>query len=209
MLPAHLGGHLNKTHIDRGAFELAAEIYRIGPGAIVVDVGCGTGGMFDLVTKVGASWLGVDGDWTVARAGTVIHDFATGPAPFDGRYAPTVIYQGEAFNMNTIDCDRFELGWSVEFLEHVEERYLPNVMDTFSRCEVVVATAAPPGAGGHHHVNCRTLEYWCGAFAAHGLFYSEANTIRIQKASTMAKGFMARTGMVFERDEIRRRMPRL
>jgi hypothetical protein len=44
-LPEHLGGHLNKTHVDEGALDFLIENFDI---ATMLDIGCGTGGMLDL-----------------------------------------------------------------------------------------------------------------------------------------------------------------
>jgi len=147
-----------------------------------VDVGCGPGGMREVAESMGVDWTGVDGDPAVCHStsGIRMHDFTLGPVE-------RVVDGG------------FDLAWSVEFLEHVEERYVPNYMQLFAKCAIVACTAAPPGYPGHHHVNCRSLEYWQGVFAAHGFRFDAAATAELRSASTMTKGFMAATGMLFKR----------
>ena len=178
-LPSHLGGHLNKTHNDRGSLTFLINEYKIKS---FLDIGCGPGGMVALANMRGLDALGIDGDWLVEKereAKILIHDFTTGPAP---------IYSG------------FDLGWSVEFLEHVEEKYQDFYMQAFAKCKYVLATAAGPGHAGHHHVNCQPEKYWHEVFDKYGFDYDDEVTQRIRKQeSTMQKPFMQTTGMFFKR----------
>lgn len=152
-----------------------------------LDIGCGPGGMVQLAAWRGLDAMGIDGDWEVRKepeAKVLIHDYTTGPAPLEKASLRTA----------------FDLGWSVEFLEHVDEQYLENYMQDFARCKFVVCTAAGPGAPGHHHVNCQPQEYWHAVFDKYGFDYDDETTqmIRTQK-SNMQKPFMQRTGMFFVR----------
>jgi len=175
-LPSHLGGHLNKTHNDRGTLTYCINQFKIKS---FLDVGCGPGGMVALASMRGLESVGIDGDWEVPKeddTNIVIHDFTNGPAPLDRD---------------------FDLGWSVEFLEHVEEKYMPHYMAAFQRCQIVIATAAPPGYAGHHHVNCQTQEYWHNKFDEYGFTYDPVHTEIIRKESSMQKPFLQRTGMFY------------
>jgi SAM-dependent methyltransferase len=145
-----------------------------------LDIGCGPGGMVQLAAWRGLDAMGIDGDWEVRKepeAKVIIHDFNTGPAPLDRE---------------------FDLGWSVEFLEHVEEQYQDNYMKTLERCKYVVCTF---GLGlPSKNLNSQNREYWLSVFDKHGFDYDEetTQTIRLQK-SNMQKPFMHRTGMFFVR----------
>ena len=87
---------------------------------------------------------------------------------------------------------------STEFLEHVEEKYIPNIMDTFKRCKVVICTHGLPGETyGHHHVNLQTEEWWIAKFAEYGFKHSQEGTDNIRSVSTMRKKFINRTGKMF------------
>lgn len=177
-LPSHLGGHLNKTHIDEGALNYLCKTFNI---ASMLDIGCGPGGMIELAQERGLTAVGVDGDYSIDRHSIVhIHDFTTGP-----------------WNWNT-DM-KFDLAWSVEFLEHVDEKYIPYFMKSFKRCKYALVTAAPPGWPGHHHVNCRVQEYWKGVFAANGFTFDNETTTAVKKESTMTKGFLEKNGLFFRR----------
>mgnify|MGYP003329243486 FL=1 len=179
ILPSHLGGHLNKTHNDRGALQYLMNTFNIKS---FLDIGCGPGGMVELAQLRGLRAVGIDGDWQVEKCrdtNIIIHDFNEGPLP--------------------IRLGDFDLGWSVEFLEHVEEKYQDFYMDSFKLCRYVVITAAPPGWAGHHHVNCQSSAYWIEVFDKHGFDYREDITQQIKQHSTMQKGFINLTGLFFER----------
>jgi SAM-dependent methyltransferase len=179
ILPDHLGGHLNKTHNDRGTLLFLVREYGIKS---FLDIGCGTGGMVNLAEMRGLEAVGIDGDWKVEKEtnNIIIHDFTNGPC---------LTTKAE-----------FDLGWSVEFLEHVDEKYQDNYMQAFARCKYVVTTASPPGHTGHHHVNCQTQEYWHGVFDKYGFDYNDEVTQNIRKKeSNMQKPFMQKTGMFFVR----------
>ncbi len=175
VLPAHLGGHQNETHIDDGALSLMIENFGVKS---YLDVGCGPGGMVDLAISKGLDAQGVDGDFTVKRSfPCIIHDFTTGPAPIPNRI--------------------YDMGWSVEFLEHVEQRYISNYMDAFLKCKRVVVTHGLPGQPGHHHVNLQNAEYWFHTFAMYGFLFDLNTTNKLRQASTMAERYIRTTGLVF------------
>lgn len=185
-LPDHLGGHMNKVHTDRATLLYLREKYGL---QTMVDIGCGPGDMVQIADMRGMDVIGVDGDWTLENTWVALgiknkvflHDFT----------------QGE-FNTTS---ESFDLGWSVEVLEHIDEEYLPNVMELFGRCNVVIATAAPPGHGGHHHVNEQPLEYWVDKFAEVGLIYDPEETSHIRNnVSQMRKPFMQKNGMLFKKE---------
>lgn len=179
---SHLGGHLNRTWVDQGVFNYITDRFGIRS---VVDIGCGPGGMREIAQSRGIEWLGIDGDPEVAADGVVTHDFNNGPPD--------------------LGLD-FDLGWSVEFLEHVYEEYQPNYMDVFGRCNYVVCTAAPPGWGGHHHVNEQPREYWTEAFSRYGFTYDDEVTQEMIRHTTMrfkkGRNFMMASGMFYRRNNV-------
>jgi len=182
-LPEHLGGHAYKTHLDEGALDWAINSFGIKS---YLDIGCGPGGMVELAEEKNLRVLGVDGDYTLDRYNPkrfLIHDYTTGPAPV---------------------TDNFDLAWSVEFLEHVEEKYMPNYMETFARAKYVIVTYAPPGWEGHHHVNCKDENYWIKRFEEYGFKYDEFQTKKLRTKSTMniskkRKAFVKNRGLFFTR----------
>jgi|SaaInlStandDraft_2_1057019.scaffolds.fasta_scaffold30509_3 hypothetical protein len=173
-LPDHLGGHLNKVHVDFGALDLIIDQFFIGS---MIDIGCGPGDMVEYAKEQGLEADGIDGDFTLKyNFPVILHDFQDDVPPLKRTY---------------------DLGYSTEFLEHVYEGYQANYMAAFTACKYAVVTYAPPGWEGHHHVCLKPQEYWIDVFDKHGFVYDEETSMEIRKASTMAKGFMGRTGLFF------------
>jgi hypothetical protein len=173
---AHLGGHESLNQFDEGAFDYLVARFGV---RTMIDVGCGPPGMIYYAARQGVRAVGVDGDPLVARDSRVVieHDYTRKP-----------LYAGE-----------FDLGWSVEFVEHVEERFVPNVMATFRGCCHVFLTAAVPDQPGYHHVNCRPPEYWIEQFRRAGFALDAAATDGVRRHSTMESRFTQNTGLVFHR----------
>jgi len=167
-LPSHLGGHENETHLDDGALSYIIENFNIKS---MVDVGCGPGGMTELARSKGLEVLAVDGDFIVDRniSDVVIHDYQAAP------YKPEKEY---------------DLAWCVEFVEHIEPRYIQNFMTTFQQCKYVIMTHAFPNQPGHHHVNCQTTEYWVAIVQAFGFEIDVEATNAIRAASTMKERYI-------------------
>lgn len=186
ILPKHLGGHLGRTHVDIGALTYLKNTFDIKR---MIDVGCGPGGMVRAAVGLGITAVGIDGDFTLPQfqpdtleTNFILHDFSVGPC----------------FKYLTV----LDLVWSVEFLEHIEEHFLYNVMPLFQLGKVIVITAAPPGWAGHHHVNCQDQSYWIEKFKDYGLAYSRGTTAAVCDMSTMAKPFLKQNGMVFFNERI-------
>lgn len=175
-LPPHLGGHLNKTHIDEGSLDYFINRYKI---KTFVDVGCGPGGMVALAKSKGLYAYGIDGDWTTNPK--IIHDYITGP----------------------LEIKQADLIWCVEFLEHVEETYVSNYMKTLQAGKYVFCTAST--TSGHHHVNCKDRNYWVRIFEHFGFEYQDKESELIRTDITtmnlnrgVSKQFVKNTGMFFK-----------
>ena len=178
-LPEHLGRGEGKeplTHIDGGALRLLKNKFDLKS---MIDVGCGSGGMVQLALDLGIDAIGVDGDWSFERdVPFALHDYEK------GSFVP----------------DReFDLCYSCEFVEHVWEKYRQNFFDTFKSAKYLLITHAPPGQGGHHHVNEQLAEYWIDALNQDGWEYDETTTMEVRKASTMRMFFMRENGLFFVR----------
>ncbi len=177
-LPDHLGGQNGRSWTDDGSLNI---MWDLGCRKML-DVGCGLGGQVKLAESLGWESYGVDGDWTVLpkQSNFLLNDYTKG--------SPTLNYE-------------VDLIWCVEFLEHVEEKYMDNYMSTFqdSKAKYLIVTHAVPGQAGHHHVNCQEEDYWLDAFKKYGFEYDETLTKQIRQKSTMKKPFVARTGLVFKR----------
>ena len=88
-----------------------------------------------------------------------------------------------------------------ELVEHIDERYLPNLLRTLANGRVIVMTHALPGQTGHHHVNCRPSSYWISHLARYGYRYLERETNE-GKARIVADGawtYFLQSGLILER----------
>jgi hypothetical protein len=173
LLPPHLGGHFGNVNKDPAVLRYLVERYDIRS---MLDVGCGPGGMLDEAEALGVWAAGVDGDPYVREADRriILHDYTTGPLVMP-----------------------VELIWCTEFVEHVEEIYLGNILTTL--CEphvrVLYLTAAPLGFPGHHHVNCQPESYWIDLLARYGWAKDEEATQWVRDNGDHV--FSRRQGLVF------------
>ena len=125
----------------------------------VLDVGCGEGHAARFFRGLGCRVRGVDGSLQARRDSVipdahVVHDFV------DGAYRPS---------------ETFDLVWSCEFVEHVEERFSANFLETFRRSQrYVFMTYAAPGQPGWHHVNCKSAGYWVRKLEDVGFHFDDA-----------------------------------
>lgn len=159
--PAHLGGAYpggdGNTHME-DCWGYAMVKYGVKS---LLDIGCGYGHTLEYFSRFLVGGVGVDG-WeeairdNVFKGPKVLHDYTVGPAPLGDQ--------------------RFHLGWSAEFLEHVDIKYMPNYMADFRRCDHVIVTHALPGQHGHHHVSCFDDVFWVDAFTKHGFQWDEDET---------------------------------
>jgi len=179
-LPNHLGGSEGETHIDQGALQF---IINATGAKSMLDVGCGPGGMVELARSMGLQAFGIDGDNTIDRGilPVFIHDFTVGPVPLKRT---------------------FDLCWSVEFVEHVEEKYMDNFIQAFQACKFLMMTYAYPGQGGHHHVNEQDTQYWIDKLTQAGFIFEREMTAHIRHASTMKQRYIRQHGLFFKNGRI-------
>lgn len=174
----HLGGHLNTTHIDEGIIDWAINDLN---AKTFLDIGCGPGGMVEYILSKGLFAFGVDGDPLVKRNlnedNFLLHDFCIGPLKITKQY---------------------DIAWSCEFVEHVDEKFIDNYMETFKSAKIVLMTFAPPGTRGHHHVNCQTESYWISMFKKRGFDFDQNFTSIAKNKSTMKRDFFRKNGLVFQ-----------
>ena len=170
--------HLGVTHIDEGSLRYMIEEFDVKS---MLDIGCGPGGQVFLARRLKLQAVGIDNDFGVAP--DVLHDYRDGPLP-----------QGE-------QQAAFDLGWCVEFLEHIPPAALPNVWPTLRQCRTLVVTAAPPGHGGVGHVNERLWDYWHARFEEQSYVVAQGATVGLRNASTMDRNFIRERGYVLRRCE--------
>lgn len=176
----HLGGYIVEGDPNTWTPELwkwAVERLKIGS---MLDVGCGEGHSTKYFRDLGCDVLGIDGSYTaisnsVAPKSVILHDFCNGPYKSDKRY---------------------DIIWCCEFVEHVEEKYTKNFLETFRFAnKYIFLTYAKPGQKGWHHVNCKPGKYWIKKLEKIGF---ELDTRLTKAARHLAGGtFFGETGLIF------------
>jgi len=152
----------------------------------MLDVGCGEGHAARFFRDAGCEVLGVDGSLQ-ARGESVIpgchavHDFVDGPF---------------------IPQRSFDLVWSCELVEHVEERFSHNVLAAFAASRrYLLMTFAPSGQPGWHHVNCQEESYWVDKVGRLGFGLDRERTDRARELA--GGGHFGARGLVFVRRDDR------
>jgi SAM-dependent methyltransferase len=145
----------------------------------VLDVGCGQGhAAFYFSSVLGCAVIAMDGleeNLNGSVYPVVVHDLRVGPLK-----------------------TRVDLVHCVEVVEHLEEKYLPHMLKTFEGGRVLAMTHAVPGQDGHHHVNCRSSDYWRTQLSAHGFSLAEEDTTRIRAlAAKDGAQHFAKSGLIF------------
>ena len=178
-VPAHLGGQNGRCWDDEGCLDWAIKTFNVSS---MLDIGCGYGCQVKLARSKGLQSIGLEGDVSVFREDL----------------QEEIDFSKTKYKINK----QYDLIWSVEFLEHVEEKYIENYMPAFESGSFVIVTHAQPGQAGHHHVNCKASDYWIDLFGQHGFIYSEDYTTEMKEASTMGKPFIKRNGLFFYKSGI-------
>lgn len=187
-LPDHLGG----AYPQGDANTIMADVwgYLITKYDLhsMLDIGCGYGHAMEWFSRFLVHAVGIDGDPSCIAGNQLqghafLHDFTAGPPP------PEIIKP----------TDRFDLAWSAEFLEHVEECYMPYYMDAFRKCKYACITHALPGQEGCHHVNLQESGYWIQSFAEAGFVFDPKETSILRRTDRWSAGWGRKTLMFFKR----------
>lgn len=157
-----VGGHGGDSNIDRPCLEF----FQKNGWTRLLDIGCGPGKQVLLARSLGFDAYGVEGDANAIQPQSFFHlvDYRTGQSALEGP---------------------FDIGWSIEFVEHVPEAHIPNFMADFVKCARVVLTAAPPGWGGEGHVNEQNEIYWIEVFNQYGFALDQSLTDEIRAVSSI------------------------
>lgn len=118
--------------------------------ASVLDVGCGQGAWLSVWGKSGVGDLrGIDGDY-VERSRLLIPE-----GSFEARDLSLPFDLGRRFDL--VEC--------LEVAEHLPPASNDGLIDSLTRHgDLVLFSAAPPGQGGHEHVNERSYDFWRAEF---------------------------------------------
>jgi 2-polyprenyl-3-methyl-5-hydroxy-6-metoxy-1,4-benzoquinol methylase len=89
----------------------------------------------------------------------------------------------------------------IEVVEHIEVKFIDNLMDTLCNGKYVLITHAIPGQKGWHHVNCQPSEYWISNFEKRNFKFLHNDSLIIRKLAESDGGLhIARNGMIFKNE---------
>lgn len=135
----------------------------------LLDVGCAEGHALRCFQSLGVpKVLGLEGLWQNAvKCGVpvVVHDLHKGPLLTRG----------------------IDMIWCCDVVEHINEEFVPNIMETFKCAKLVALCHGTEGMGGSgwHHVNNKSVAYWAEKMRGAGFTLDEAGTAESQ---VVAKG---------------------
>jgi hypothetical protein len=85
-------------------------------------------------------------------------------------------------------------------VEHIEEKYVHNLLSSLACGKFIVMTNALKGQGGHHHVNEQPTEYWINHLRKYNYEMLTEDTNRIRKiAEKDGAVYLSKTGLVLAR----------
>ncbi len=187
----HLGGYIRATdsmpgwsHGDPQTWEPDLWRWAVDTFAAesVLDVGCGEAHSTRFLSDLGCRVLGVDGS-VQALESSALPDRHVRHDLLDGPFTPD---------------EAFDLVWSCEFVEDVEERFADNFLATFALArKAILMTYAAPGQPGWHHVNCQPASYWIEKIERLGFRLDRELTD--QSRAIARGGHFARRGLVLVR----------
>lgn len=146
----------------------------------VLDLGSGIGNASDWFFRKGLRTIAVEGMSDNVRQSiypAICHDLTRGPF---------------VVNVDLVHCQ--------EVVEHIEERFLDNVLSSLASGRVILMTHALPGQTGYHHVNLQPTEYWVRHLAARGYTLMVEDTNRIRTLGKQERAvYMENSGLLFHR----------
>jgi SAM-dependent methyltransferase len=157
--------HAGITNVDNALLLFIRNNWNIHT---MLDIGCGPGENVIAAVEHGIKAFGVDGTDIIPK----LENFQQ------------IDYRKHC---STFDI-KFDLGWSIEFLEHVEEDYGSIYIQDFAKCKILIVTAAPPGWGGKGHVNEQPEQYWIDFFENAGFLFDKEKTKQIRQVSNITNG---------------------
>lgn len=174
----HLGGNVREG--DPYTFCPRVWSYVIERFAIssVLDLGSGVGYAADFFYRKGLRTIAADGlsdNVKKALYPTVCHDLTKSAL---------------VTSVDLVHCQ--------EVVEHIDKRYLENVLLTLCCGRIILMTHALPRQGGHHHVNERSDQYWIKHLSRRGYNFLREDTKRIRiLAKSERAAYMHASGLIF------------
>ena len=180
----HLGGNMRGgdegTDFSKDLWPWLVQKYNI---KTLLDVGCAEGHALRAFQALGVQTTGIEGLAQNAKKcppPVTVHDLTTGPC---------VVMGGGV-----------DMVWCCDVVEHIEERFVPNILETF-RCGKRVALCHGTETMAHsgwHHVNNKSVEYWAEKMKSAGFVLDEAGTAE-SHAVTKGRSYWPDSGRIWVR----------
>ena len=146
-------------HTVSGASEVLRLLYPQAMPGSMLDVGCGSGTWLRAAQDRGVTDLfGVDG-------------VSLDPAKL---HVDKSLTRTDDLNQPLDLKRKFELVVCLEVAEHLDPSSAPTIVESLCRHgDTILFSAAAPGQGGTHHVNCQWPSYWQSLFNRNGFACSD------------------------------------
>jgi len=180
----HLGGYIIglTNHGDPNSYATEVWDWMVNNGIkSVIDVGCGEGHSVKYFLQKNIECIGIEGgeiayNNSPVKQNLILHDYTEAPYKLEKKY---------------------DAIWSCEFVEHVEEKYLNNFLETFKCAKKIFMTHAVIGQDGYHHVNCQNSDYWIDKITDIGFEYNKNLSLHLRSITN--KMHVKNTLLVFEK----------
>lgn len=144
----------------------------------LIDLGCATGDFVNGFLDMGVDAYGLEGTTNcldyiqIPRERMLIWDLRK-KLPHQ-----EAIDKGIPFGLRT----GFGVALCLEVAEHIEEEHCDVFLDNLATLsKKIVMSYAPPGQGGHYHVNCQDAEYWVDKMYVRGFLVNNIVRDKIKK----------------------------
>lgn len=145
----------------------------------LMDVGSAEGHALHYFHSRGVKVIGLEGlarNAAKCKAPVIVHDLCEGPRPVEG----------------------VDFLWCCDVVEHIEEKYVQNILDTFKCAKTVALCHGTEGMvnSGWHHVNNKTVGYWAEKMRSAGYEIDEAATAESHRI-TQGRSYWPDSGRIW------------
>lgn len=152
-----------------------------------VDVGCGSGGFSVALLEAGCRTISA-------------FDYSSDAAEMARSKGLPRVERIDLTRTKVIPA-KGDICLCIEVAEHIPECHAPRLCGLLSEvAPILIFTAAPPGQGGHHHVNEKPRDYWIDLMHRINMEYDGESVARIRRIidGNVAKMYASNL-MVFRR----------
>lgn len=174
----HLDGQCNFPNLEFDSIKYLRDKFDLKN---IIDIGCGIGKMKDVCDTLSLKFKGLAEDSNCKKEYVDIIDFSIDKYESD---------------------ELFDLGYSIELLDHIDDTHIENYMNVFKKCKYILITTAPEKWPSHNPVNCKNHEYWLKIFNKYDIILDPYETLKVREKSSMSlnkskRRFVQHRGLFF------------